>query len=172
LLNLGEASRLEEHLDLNTLLIDLTDLEISEIEEIGYKSYCDLFLDTEKRGVRKTHDEEDVYFWENRFTHAFYAPAVWQNTTRKEVIDKIRVARIKWILPLISGQVPNSECWQVKNNNRPDQRLYVRFSQNYLIWLEPRDASGWTFSTAYTSEGWRIRNYLKGAQRIWKYGQK
>lgn len=163
---------MEQYLDLNSLLTDLSNLTDPEVEETGYRLYGELFLDTEARGVRKTHDGEDVYFWEERFDHAFFAPANFHLTTEKQIVDKGRVARIKWILPLIGGEVPNSECWLVKNKNRPEQRLYVRFSQNYIVWLEPRDAGGWKFSTAYPSEGWRIRNYLKGAQRIWRYGQK
>ena len=163
---------MENNLDINSLILNLYDLDDSDIERLGYESYCDLFLDSEIRGIRKTHDDEDVYFWEERFSHAFFTPANWQYTTEKQVIDKARVARIKWILPLIGGLMTNSECWLVKNRNRPNQRLYVRFSQNYVIWLEPRDAGGWKFSTAYPSEGWRIRNYLKGAERIWRFGQK
>lgn len=142
------------------LEISLFELDDIQIEDLGEKLYKDLFLDTEFSGVQYTHDNQPVSFSKDRFRHAFYL------SPNKNEIDKRRVARIKWILPLIEGKVLNSECWLI-NDGGIKKRLYVCFGLNYLVWLEPQgNKDRWIFSTAYVAERKQIRGYTSRGTRI------
>jgi hypothetical protein len=158
-------------INLDHLLVELGGLGEQEIEELGRSIYEELYITSGARGIHQTHDQEEVYFWKDRFEHAFFSPQNWRVSGRKIVIDKARVARVRWIGVLIAGEVPNTECWSVKNAGRPDNRIYASFAKGYIAWLEARDAGGWKFSTAYNAEAGQIRKYLRGGQRIWKFGQ-
>src|SRR5688572_17805029 len=90
--------------DLARLKLDLSGLSDVEIEALGHEYYCERFLDNARNGVRETHDGDELYFWERRFKHAcFIRP-------EELLIDKARVARLPWIMPLIEGKIADSEC--------------------------------------------------------------
>lgn len=153
-------------IDLDSLLLDLTGLDDAGIEAMGRESYINACIDAEGRGVRLTHDGQDVEFWESRFEHAFF-------TGRdKTVIEGRRVARIKWICEIIGGRAPNSDCWEVTENLA--KRFYRVVGKGYIIWLEKYRAECWTFSTAYIAQIPHLHKQTRGhgAKRIWKYGQK
>ena len=159
-------------IDLRNLLLDFEGLSDEEVEMLGRKFYSDDFLTIAKRGIHKLHDGEDVAFFVERFDHAFFKPIDWKTSKVKALIERGRVARIKWILPLIQGKVPNSECW-LKQKTDGEQRIYICFGLRYLVWLESREVGGWRFSSAYNATLDQIRNdYLKGAKRIWLYNKK
>jgi hypothetical protein len=142
--------------DVRTLLLDLDDLSDSEVAELGRKEYSDLFLTMAKRGIHDLHDGEKVVFFAERYDHAFFISPTKVN------IERGRVARIRWILPLMQGKVPNSQCW-LKPKLRGDQRFYVCNGLRYIVWLEPRTVGGWRFSSAYNAEQDEIEYYKKGA---------
>jgi hypothetical protein len=70
---------------------------------------------------------------------------------------------------MIAGNVADSECWHIPQEDGSTQRLYASFTKGYVVWLEPRDNGGWTFSTAYNVEREKIRVYVKirGTKKIW-----
>ena len=87
---------------LSSLLLDLSNLSDEEAEEKTFQEYIRLYMDREthkgKIGVRKTHDGEDVIFYEDRFTHAFYTSLEGlYSQFKKDKFDKERAVRIRWI---------------------------------------------------------------------------
>ncbi len=155
--------------DIRDLLLDLQGKSDEEIESVGRQNYSDLFLTIAKRGIHKLHDGQDIAFFLERFDHAFFKSIKWQDSEKKEIIERGRVERVKWILPMIQGEVPNSECW-LKNSG--EQRFYVCFGLRYIVWVESRDVGGWRFSSAYNAEPFQLRGYTKNAKRIWQYNKK
>lgn len=155
-------------IDLGRLLVNVSGKDNDEVVQVGRKHYEETFITGVRKGIHKTHDDEDVYFWQQRFNHAFF---ITNRSTRlkEEIVDKTRVARVKWIKPLISGNVPESECWLVRNDSRPENRLYIILPHNFVVWLEPRDAGGWKFSTLYTTNRNEIRRYQRNGTMIWKH---
>ena len=58
-------------MDLNSLLISTNGLSINDIEKMARDLYKDLYLfPNKKHGIMQAHDNEEVYFAENRFKHA------------------------------------------------------------------------------------------------------
>ncbi|MDX6498379.1 MAG: hypothetical protein QOG23_1639 [Blastocatellia bacterium] len=154
------------NVNLDSLKLDLGGLDDDSIEGLGREQYRIACIDSNGRGIRVTHDGEDVEFWESRFDHAFFTG------TNKEVLEKRRIARIKWICEVIGGRAPNSDCWEVSENLR--KRFYRVVGKGYIIWLEKYQAECWTFSTAYIAPIAHLHKQTRGngAKRIWKYGQK
>ena len=77
---------------------------------------------------------------------------------------------LRWIAPLIRGEVPGSECWEVPSptgRRRPPNRLYIIWDERYVVWLEPREKVGWKFSSAYEKTSGTIRDYCRGGGKIW-----
>lgn len=149
--------------DLNRLILDLSGLTDEEIERCGRDYYAESMLDNAYRGIRFTHDEIEVKFWERRFEHGcFISPD-------KVRIDRARVARLPWILPLIAGNIPDSECWIVPNQDRPDNRLYLELPKNFFVWLEPRANGEWKYSTHYTGTRQDLRFYQRIGKCIWRF---
>lgn len=164
---------------LSSLLLDLTDLSDQEAEDLAFQEYVSHYLNhkTQKGMVGEilTHDGMSVVFAEWRFEHAFFTSAY--KTTRqynKGQFDRKRAERIRWIAPVIKGEIPDTEFCHIPNPRRRDksgkimmQRLYVLWEENYLVWLEPSETHGWWFSTAYIeSKGRRhIRNIISGCVR-------
>jgi hypothetical protein len=156
---------------LASLLLDLSNLCDEEAEAKTYQEYIRLYTDRKTRkgmvGTRKTHDGEDVVFYEERFEHAFFESAY--KTSRKYNKGKFarnRAARIRWIGEIISGNIEGCECYHIPDFNRRDgsgrimvKRLYVLWEEKYLIWLEPRKTGGWWFSSAYIES--RSRSYVR-----------
>jgi hypothetical protein len=158
---------LDNAVNLHQLLEGLVGLDLLEIEAFGVERYADLFLTSEVSGVHLLHDGQKVTFSVDRFDHAFY------ETPMKNVIDKSRVARIHWILPLIQGKVVNSQFWLV-NVGGKRKRLYVCYGLNYVVWLERSGNApeSWIFSSAYVAERKYIREYQSNGQLIQKFNNK
>lgn len=163
-------------MELDLLLLSIEEKSAEEIEEIGRRHYFTEILTQGRLGIHSSHDGEQVFFWENRFEHAFFESdgrANWGIS--KARASGARISRMPWIVPILSGQVPGSECWQIHQRGRgfPPSRLYVHWPKNYLIWLEPRAEGGFKFSTAYLTAANQIRErYCRKGAKIWPYGQK
>jgi hypothetical protein len=158
--------------DLDSLLLDLSGLDDAGVERVGREEYCRACIDAQGMGIRLTHDGMSVEFRGTRFDHAFFSPRDSRFSDEKAVIDARRVRRIRWICEIIAGRAPNSDCWEVTENLR--KRFYRVVGKGYIIWLEQYEADCWTFSTAYLAAIPYLHKQtrVKGARRIWKYGQK
>lgn len=154
---------------LSSLLLDLGGLSDEQAEQKTYQEYIRFYTNRRTHrgmiGVHKTHDEEDVIFFEDRFEHAFFSSA--QGTYRQYAKDKFqrsRAIRVRWIGPVIQGCVEGTECWKIFSNQRyhsdagKPSRLYIVWHERYLVWLEPRKKGDWWFSSAYVAE--RGRRYI------------
>jgi hypothetical protein len=163
-------------MNLQNLLLNLDGLSDEEVEKLGSDTYKEVYITERTRGIIEAHDGDQVFFWSGRFSHAFYKATNWQTyNTQKNSIDRARVASMRWIKEFLSGNVPNSECWSIPNDGKPDKRLYASFAVGYVVWLEPReDDDGWTFSTAYHAPSSTIRGYVKqkGAKLLAKFQTK
>ena len=148
---------------------DLPNLE-DELEAFGRAHYADVFFSGETPGVHLLHNAELVKFDRRRFTHAFSYAGNWEVTKEKTGLDKRRIMRINWILPMIQGQVSGSECWE-KLEDFKRKRIYINFKLGYVVWVESTNKGKWVFSTAYTASASDIRKYIAGANRIWSFGQ-
>lgn len=163
---------IREIVNLKSLVLDTEKLPESEsdLETFGRSQYSDLFLTNARSGYHLLHDGEQVRFSRGRFKHAFSKADDWQSSSRKTSLDRRRIIRIKWILPIIQGNAPGVECWLVKDGGQ-EKRAYICFGLGYIVWLEKSDEGQWEFSTAYTANPTRLREYIAGGKKIWKYGQ-
>jgi hypothetical protein len=156
-----------KEINLNLLLEGLFGLNNIEVEDFGRGLYTAQFLTNYVSGIHPTHDGQKVSFSLNRFDHAFFeSPA-------KDLIDRSRVARIRWILPLIQGLAINSQCWLV-NDDGVEKRLYICYGLNYVVWLELhyKQEGSWVFSTAYVAERDEIKKYTSKGKLIQKFNSK
>lgn len=158
-------------MNLQELLIDFSTVSDEELAASGYAAYKLHYLQNEKFGILNGHDGASVVFHEDRFGHAFYdKPDKWSLTKSRELPDESRLERMRWIGPLIRGEVPGSECWEVPSptgRRRPPNRLYVIWDEKYVVWLEPRQNGGWKFSSAYVVNRGAVRDYFRGGGKIW-----
>jgi hypothetical protein len=146
--------------DLSRLILDLSDRSDAEIEAIGRKYYADSMLDVANKGIRQTHDDQELHFWKHRFDHScFISPA-------KILVDKGRVARLPWILPIVAGNIADTECRAKQNIGRSDNRAYICIPENFVIWLEPRDEGGWRYSSHYPADRNEIRLIQRNSRKI------
>lgn len=145
--------------DLRDLLIRCNGLTPDEIEQLGRTTFSEIFLTDSRRGSYATHDGQRVVFFNDAFDHAFFA------SPEKVVLDIERVERINWILPLIQGDAPNSECWEVSDSGMT-KRVYLCFGLGYVVWLKERLNGGWKFITAYPAFRAQIRKYIRNGKRI------
>jgi hypothetical protein len=151
--------------DLNPLLLDLTGLDDQAIEALGCRIYNDIYLQTFNRGILKTHDGEDVYFYRNvGHQHALHK-TIQDN---KDTICPLRVERVKWIKEFIEGNVADSECWLVIDRRGFEKRLYCSFRYSYVVWLAPRD-EGWSFKSSYPVSPAQIRGYIRNATLLCRF---
>src|SRR4029078_12781821 len=109
-----------QQVDLASLMIECSHLPERECGELARRLFNDTFLDTARRGVRKTHDGHDVYIFPDRLKHCFY-----EKETRT-CIDRIRLQRLAWILPMLQGRVSRSECWEADEIDCT-RRMYLTF---------------------------------------------
>jgi len=158
-------------MDLNDLIVPITGLEIAEIEDIARRLYREIYVTSGRYGICKAHDGESVYFWEDRFEHAFYTSSNRiRYPDRKDRLDLERIKRIRWIKEIIAGRIPGTGCWLTPSpsgGGRPLNRLYILLSDSYVIWLEPRHSGGWKFSTAYKARLKDVQRYCSLGKRIW-----
>jgi hypothetical protein len=164
---------------LAALILDLSGLSDQEAEDVVFQRYIDLYLDRQTHtgwvGIRKTHDGEDVVFFEDRFEHAFCTTK--DRTSRQYAKDRFqrsRGERVAWIGPIVAGEIEGSECWLIppkgagyNPHSRPPNRFYIVRQEGYIVWLEPRKNGGWKFSTAYVA-GHDIERYCREGRLLWK----
>jgi hypothetical protein len=141
--------------------------------EEGFALYRDLYLTKGRIGVQQTHDGQIVLFHEDRFEHAFQTTSdKFCSPERKDVADAQRVARIRWIRPVVTGMVTGTACFEVPSptgRSRPPNRLYVVECELYVVWLEPRTAGGWKFSSAYRATRDGIERYKRGGRTVGRW---
>jgi hypothetical protein len=158
-------------MNLQELLIDFSEVPSNELEDKGRAAYREHYLNRGKFGIFNCHDGAAVVFHEDRFDHAFYdKPDRWSLTKSRDMPEESRLERMRWIGPLIRGEVPASECWEVPSptgRRRPPNRLYVIWEEQYIVWLEPRENGGWKFSSAYVVTRGSIRDYCRGGGKVW-----
>ncbi len=146
---------LPKTVNLNHLLMSLIGLNDIQVEEFAEQQYKELFLKTKYSGNHTTHDGQQVSFALERFRHAFF------KSPKKNEIEKSRVERMKWILPIIQGKALNYTCWLI-NDRGVIKRLYICYPLVFVIWLEPSlEVGKWIFSSAYPASRAKIREYLE-----------
>jgi len=166
----------EAEVDLAKLFLDWSSLSAEEAYAEGETIFHeDLISRNGRSGVITAHDGEEVKIFADRFFHAFRTSS--DRARRPLAKDKIaidRLERIRWIRPIIEGKVSESECWEVplrvpEEGKRPfpGKRLYVSWSLQYLIWLEPLRNGGFKFSTAYVAPRAEIAAYVDRARKLW-----
>jgi len=155
------------------LLLHLDDLDDDLAEKSVLRVYQDEYLNkathTGKLGVVRTHDEQEVVFFADRFKHAFF-----KSKNRillpddKSVFDRSRGERVKWIRRVISGEFEGVECWDCPGfgPKGPRRRLYVYWPERYVVWLVERKRGGFRFETAYAPPSEYIREKIKGCRKI------
>lgn len=155
-------------IDLATLVLDFSKHNSDEKERVARELYSSVYLEPGKdKGTHTLHDGESVVFFGNQFNHAFYTTNDSINfEDRKNTFAIERARRLKWIGPVIEGKVGNTECWEVSGRTSAN-RLYVVWKHNYIIWIEPRQGSGWRFSSAYDANPKYIRSKIKNGTKIW-----
>lgn len=111
-------------MDLNDLIVSIERLEVAEIEDIARRLYREIYVTSGRYGICKAHDGESVYFWEDRFEHAFYTSSNRiRYPDRKDKLDLERVKRIRWIKEIIAGQIPGTGCWLTPSPSGGEGRL-------------------------------------------------
>ena len=159
--------------DLAKLLVSLSGLDGAAVELLARQLYGDIYLNKGKVGEHRTHDNELLLFHADAFEHAFYTSSDQLcYPERKDVLRHGSIERIHWIGHLVGGKVQGSACFGVPSPTgryRPPNRLYVVFETPYVVWLEPRKASGWKFKSAYPLSIEDIRKYSRGGHTIWKW---
>jgi len=159
--------------ELDQLLVICDSLCAEELERIGRDLYRELYLPSGHYGVHQTHDGQILMFHAETFDHAFYTTSdriVYPE--RKDVLRKGSIERIRWIRPLVAGQVPRSACFEVPSptgRTRPPNRFYAIYATPYVVWLEPRRSGGWKFRTAYPTSIEEIHKYSRGGRTVWKW---
>lgn len=152
------------------LLLDLSGLSLAQVEALGRREYLSRYVPNGKRGTLTTHDGKDVYFFADRFEHAFFTTSDWaRNPSAKDKLDYLRVARVRWIAELIAGRIPQSAFWEVPSptgRKVPPNRLYLTGCL-FMVWLEPRlNDPNFKFSTAYVCQPKHATARCKQGKRI------
>jgi hypothetical protein len=160
--------------ELVELLEDVSGLSGGDLFEKGFSIYRDLYLAKGRVvGVEKTHDGHILLFHEDRFEHAFQTTSDRLcSPDRKDIVDAKRIARIRWIRPVVTGQVTSTACFEVPSptgRSRPPNRLYVVESELYVVWLEPRTSGGWKFSSAYPATRDGVERYKRGGRTVGRW---
>jgi hypothetical protein len=162
--------------DLEKLLVSLQGTADDALEDLARSLYRDSYLNKERFGVHRTHDDQVVIFHADAFEHAFFTTSDHLcHPDRKDILRKGSIERIHWIGPLVRGEVVDSACFEVPSPTgryRPPNRLYVVVEPAYIVWLEPRKDSGWKFKSAYQPSIDDIHKYTRGGRTVWKWKEK
>ena|SRR5258706_8687554 len=150
--------------DLDALLIRTDNMTSTHAAELAREHYEGLYVSK----VILTHDGQRVWFFSNRFEHAFQRDSKCQGGP-KDAIDFNRVQRVLWIGEVIQGNVSGSTCRSMpdKDSRRRDSRLYMIDSECYVVWLSPRGTDEWIFSTAYKAFSFQMKKHRDEVSRIW-----
>lgn len=159
--------------NLDSLRINVKGIDFPEVERIGREIYGQLYLHSPTQGVLKTHDGYSVFFFADSFDYGFFTRSQWRTSSLKDIIDRARVERVKWIREFIAGTVSNSQCWEIPVGQGAKKRLYLSTAVGYVVWLNPRrDGKSWSFKTAYSADPPRIWEYtreVKGSKLIGRF---
>lgn len=157
--------------DLTSLLLDLSGLDDAQAEQLGRAEFRSLYTPQGARGSVRAYDGSEVVFFADRFEHAFFTTTDrYRHQFAKNVLARSRVARVRWIGPILRGEVANTQCWESLRSPGTDQmkRLCIASSELYVIWLDARRDGGWRFSTAYTVLGAQASDYAYGKRVVWR----
>lgn len=155
--------------ELLALKADFTGLDTAQAEQKGRDLYRSLYLDGEAPvGIRKTHDgQAAVFHWTGTsgFDHGFFTSSdLIGHPLRKDVLALDRLERLRWIGPVIRGEVQDVE-YRKENFWRGgklfSKRLYLLPQEGYVVWLEPNMSGGFKFATAYTPSTARLAEYRR-----------
>jgi hypothetical protein len=101
--------------DLTALWINIEeetpDDELIAMARVLYDAHC---VQAAKSDKLLTHDGIKVaaYPYDDHFVHAFFtAKSKDRYGISKEIIDDRRVARVRWIAPVIGGLVDGTKCY-------------------------------------------------------------
>jgi hypothetical protein len=157
--------------DLQSLLLDLNGVSDVQAEELGRAEFRRLYVPGAFRGTLRAYDDSEVVFFEDRFDHAFFTTVDrYRRPYAKNVLDRARVARVRWIGPILRGEVANTQCWETcrGTGDTRTQRLCIASAELYVVWLDERRNGGWRFSTAYVPRAAQASDYTYGKKVIWK----
>jgi hypothetical protein len=164
------------HLDLDGIRLPVANKTGGELVAFGRKHFQQI-CSAAKQGQIHTHDGKRVYVYDDAFDHACYeASTRGRRGISKDQISARRIECLRWIIPLISGCVVDSECWRVLELGRghppPRKRLYIYKWEPYVVWLtERRRRDGFRLRTAYPC-GWadveRCTKNADGTLKIWE----
>jgi hypothetical protein len=162
--------------ELLPLLLAVDGLTDDELEWKARTLYARDCVEPAKQRLVATHDGLRVVIYpdEADFTHAFFmAGEPHRRGWAKDVIDARRVARARWIIPVISGRVDGTQCFQVIDYGAyrkppPEKRLYVVRDERYVVWLIRRNAGDFRFKTAYVTGHGDIERYIRRQRKIWE----
>jgi hypothetical protein len=164
---------------LTELLLKTAGAAASELRAFAWQVYEETYLNVPGKpiGIHQAHDDQAVVFHATTFENAFFKAGDPVNHPKeKDVLDLTRVQRLKWIAPIIAGQVPGTTCWEVLMPGFPHaKRLYVQHEHSYMIWLEPRidtTRGPWRFATAYLASPKQIMSKTQMGKLILDLRQK
>jgi hypothetical protein len=157
--------------ELEGLLINCTGLSDDEVEALGRRCWSDGYTDDGRVYVAHAHDGEDVYFFPDRFEHAFFTssnPA--RHPDAKDMLDRVRIERMRWIGIVIAGQVCGSFCIDAPpaGSQRIRKRIYMVPEERYIVWLNQRKLGGYIFSTAYVATDRHFHTVQRGGKIVWR----
>lgn len=157
--------------DLTSLLLDLSGLDDAQAEQLGRAEFKSLYIPQGTRGALTAYDGSQIVFFEDQFDHAFFTTSDrYRHEFAKNVLARDRVARVRWIGPILRGEVPNTQCWESLRSPGTGQikRLCIASAELYVIWLDARSDGGWRFSTAYVARAAQASGYMYGKKVVWK----
>ncbi len=157
--------------ELAGLLIDCSELDDDDVEALGRSWWIREYTNDGSVRVLHAHDGEDVYFFPDRFKHAFYTssdPARHQDG--KDRLDRRRVERVRWIGAVIAGQVRGSLCVDAPaaGSQRVRKRVYMVPEERYIVWLNQRTAGGYIFLSAYVANDRHFHQMQRSGRVIWR----
>lgn len=157
--------------ELAGLLIGCSDLSDDEVEALGYRWWTDVYTKQGRVHVLGAHDGQDVYFFPDRFGHAFFTssnPA--RRSDAKDRLDRARVERIRWIGVVIAGEILDSFCVDAppRGSQRVRKRIYMVPQERYIVWLNQRKGGGYIFSSAYVATDSHFHMIQRSGKVIWR----
>lgn len=155
---------------LTDLLLKFEGLTEDEIFEQGRRIYSDIYLQGETRGLLRDFRGERIVFYEDRYGHAFRTSANRAMTAySKAVVAVSRIERIHWIRAVLTGEIPEVECWNIRPKEgrvHPPDRAFILWNPGYIVWLRPnKDCSAWVFSSAYPVPPAELARYTAGGSK-------
>jgi hypothetical protein len=168
------SSHPEPEAPLRELLVAVDGIPPQQLIAQGKRLYDLHCVQPARLGAVLTHDGQPLFIYPDDFDHAFYTAATAaRRGFAKDVIDPDRVARVRWIAPVVSGRIDGTACYRVCEwgsfrKPPPEKRLYVVREERYVIWLLPRGRGGFRFKTAYVTSYRDIDRYVARQRKIWE----